>query len=941
MFLEKYSALTVHHNQYSILTDEGEILNLTRQEATKFLKKQVNVFVIHAPITYRKLRNDKNIHTQEWLDILELAAFIYPTQSFGFTPETIAQALNIPCPIQIEADFLLTIIHTLAQRLQEKQTHFPSETLNAQAASLYYAGWKWAPFVLDLLNITLPLPKKNLQPMDGLKVWRRLPKWEETPPRPPPSQKPVERKEALLRLSELLGPNAEDRVGQTDFVDIARTAFAPRQLPDQPNVVLAEAGTGTGKTLAYIAPATLWAERNEGTVWINTYTRHLQRQIENEFFRLYPDPEIKKKHIVVRKGRENYLCLLNLEEILNSYSNQPSLNKIALILLCRWAEETSDGDLFGGDLPSWFNDLFHEKLIYQLAERRGECIHGACPHYQCCFVEHSIHQAQEADIVIANHALVMNQIAWHLENDHPEQQQTFPTRFIFDEAHHILDATDSTYSSALSAIETSELRRWLLGNEGTRSRSKGLKKRIHDVIIGDDKLEYLLEKILQAAHALPSLNWFAHFPVNDNSEHTATNPSEQFFYLVYTQIQARSNKGDPNIPSVEYFDQNECDLFPILPELQSYASTLAECFLNILSPLSQFIKTLEHKLETDVNTLDKFSKDRIETTIASLKRRAVNPLTLWSSILSILSQPDQNKSETETHVTFLKVEKQGQRIVDVGIFHHWLDPTLPFMNSLSHYAHGIIMTSATLRDENENQKDIETSWQAAEKRVGTAHLPIPPTRASLACPFDYKKQSLVFIVNDINTHSIHSLAHAYLRLFVASNGGALGLFTAISRLRAVYQRIIDPLEEENISLFAQHVDPINNNSLIDLFKSENHSCLLGTDAMRDGINIPGDALRLVVFEKIPWPRPDILHRERRKYFYPDTPQLYDGQIVRLRLRQAFGRLIRTQQDRGVFVILDRRTPTRMLSAFPEGVTIQRASLEAVITKVQDFYKDMT
>ncbi|CAI3946630.1 Rad3-related DNA helicase DinG (DinG) (PDB:5H8W) [Commensalibacter communis] len=935
MFLDKYSALTIHQHQCSLMTSEGELLDLSIEQAIEKIEKEPAVFVIHSPVTYRKLHTPKNINPHGWFDLLELAAFVYPTKSFGFTPQSMAQALDIPCPEPVSADFLFTIIDHLVQHLQDKQRHFPSESLKAQCAALFYAQWKWAPLIIDVLNITLPIPSSQLQPNDSLKIWRKLPKWQDTPPRSPPRQQPLQRKETLQRLSELLGPQAETRMGQIDFADISRAAFAPRNHPDCPNVVLAEAGTGTGKTLGYMAPATLWSEQNEGIVWINTYTKHLQRQIEDEFTRLYPDPEIRKKHVIVRKGRENYLCLLNLEEHLNTFSQQQSRNKVALILLCRWGEETNDGDLFGGDLPNWFNDLFNERLLYQLAERRGECIHGACPHYQCCFVENSIHKTQDANIVIANHALVMQHISWHDSNDSVEQSN-FPTRFIFDEAHHLLDATDSAYSVAFSLLETSELRRWLLGNEGNKTRSKGLKKRIDDVIIGDSKLEHLLESILQATHSLPVLNWSSHFSTELDEHHIPdSNPTEYFFYLVYMQITARSQKNTSPVPVPEYYDQNECDLFPILPELKQQAATLSECFLQILTPLLQFIQTLEHKLKTDIDTLDKYSKDRIETTIGSLQRRAVNPLSVWIDLLNLLDQPDQKQQEPQTHVTFLKVEKTGTRILDIGIFNHWLDPTLPFMKTITNYAHGMILTSATLRDD--SQHDTEVTWQAAEKRVGTPHLPFAPIRASLACPFNYAEQARVLIINDLNSLSINNLSHAFLNLFLASKGGALGLFTAIQRLKAVHQRIIQPLEEQNISLFAQHVDPINNNSLIELFKSEQNSCLLGTDAMRDGINIPGNSLRLVVFEKMPWPRPDILHRERRKYFYPENPNFYDEQLVRLRLRQAFGRLIRTQSDRGIFVILDRRTPTRMLSAFPSDVPIARISLQDAIASIRDFF----
>ena len=179
---------------------------------------------------------------------------------------------------------------------------------------------------------------------------------------------------------------------------------------------------------------------------------------------------------------------------------------------------------------------------------------------------------------------------------------------------------------------------------------------------------------------------------------------------------------------------------------------------------------------------------------------------------------------------------------------------------------------------------------------------------------------------------IAQLAAAYRALFIAAGGGALGLFTAIRRLQAVHARIAPELEEAGIPLYAQHVDAMGNATLVDIFRTEEESCLLGTDAMRDGVDVPGRALRLVVFEKVPWPRPDILHRERRIHLSDGDPKGYDDRIARLRLRQAFGRLIRRATDRGVFVLLDRQTPSRLLSAFPAGVAIRRVGLAEAVRR---------
>ena len=161
--------------------------------------------------------------------------------------------------------------------------------INRDAASLAarmgQAGWDWASLVLAALGRPNEAPAS-----DALRVWKRLPEWQEIAPQPPPGSLPVQPAEARRRLASMLGPDAEQRPGQADYAAAAASAFAPREARGDPKMVLAEAGTGTGKTLGYIAPASLWAERNKGPVWISTFTRHLQRQVEAELSRLYPEP---------------------------------------------------------------------------------------------------------------------------------------------------------------------------------------------------------------------------------------------------------------------------------------------------------------------------------------------------------------------------------------------------------------------------------------------------------------------------------------------------------------------------------------------------------------------------------------------------------------------------------------------------------------------------
>ena len=191
--------------------------------------------------------------------------------------------------------------------------------------------------------------------------------------------------------------------------------------------------------------------------------------------------------------------------------------------------------------------------------------------------------------------------------------------------------------------------------------------------------------------------------------------------------------------------------------------------------------------------------------------------------------------------------------------------------------------------------------------------------------------SEVLIVTDVKQGDIASLAGAYARLIEAAGGGTLGLFTAIQRLKAVHARIADRLARAGLPLLAQHVDPIDAGTLVDIFRDDPRASLLGTDALRDGVDVPGESLRLVVMERVPWPRPTVLHAARRM---AGGGSAYDDRVVRARLAQAFGRLIRRQGDCGVFVILSAAMPSRLLKAYPPGVPVRRVPLDEAIAVVE-------
>ena len=898
-----------------MLTDDGEFVLDTVEAVARMLDGSPPPLLVHAPATWRRL----GVRPRPAFDLLELFAFACPARMAAPTARGLALALGLDAPagrLEAEAAALPDIAAALLGRLADDVDRVDRDAA-AVAARMGRAGWAWAPFVLAALGQPTAAPSP-----EALKVWKRLPEWEEAAPPPPPAAHPVTEAEARGRLAAMLGARAEQRPAQADYAGAATAAFAPRDQRGDPHFVLAEAGTGTGKTLGYVAPASVWAEKNAGPVWVSTFTRHLQRQIDAELSRLFPDGAERRRRVVVRKGRENYLCLLNLEDTLRSTLSGAA---IPLGLVARWAVATADGDLGGGDLPGWFAELFGPGVILSLADRRGECIHAACPHWKRCFVEHTIRRARSADLVIANHALVMAQAVWGgLDDAH------VPTRYVFDEGHHLFDAADGAFSAELSGAETAELRRWLLGAEGSRSRARGLRRRIEDLVAGRPELEAPLDAALQAARALPPPGWSLRLsddkPEEDRNdpelgglETGQANPAEAFLRLARRQVLARgAGDRDPGRGALE------CDLFPPVPGLTEAAERLARALGRIAEPLATLKERLTARLDDEAAELDPATRNRIEATARSLRRRALDPLSAWQAMLGTLAHPQPEPGTRPDHVLFLRLDRREAGDRDVGLHRHWLDPTVPFAVSLASPAHGLLVTSATLRDSGE--AETELAWSAAEHRAGAAHLPSPPIRVAVASPFDYAAQTRAFVVTDVSAGDLAQLAAAYRTLFQASGGGGLGLFTAIRRLREVHARIAPALEAAGIPLLSQHVDAMDNATLVDIFRTEEESCLLGTDAMRDGVDVPGRALRLVVFERVPWPRPDILHRERRIHLSGGDPKAWDDRIARLRLRQAFGRLIRRATDRGVFVLLDRQTPTRLLSAFPAGVAVRRVGL---------------
>ena len=917
-----------------------------------------SLIVANAALVRTRLFGNRNHREARHFDVLELFAFVRPAQFCAPSAAGLALAFGFPEPQTPEAHarVLFDVVSSLCETLKAAPLGF---RLVAQSGVrlMEKQGWPWAPLLQAVLDQS-QIPADYIPP-PALDVWTLLEEWEDQPPEGQARAVSLSDEEVGEALDADLARAGLDerRPEQREFAMKAKDIFAPKFVKDQPNMLLAEAGTGVGKTLGYLAPAHAWARKAQGQVWVSTYTKALQKQIYNDTRALFDSANERAEQVVVRKGRENYLCLLNFQERLNGAHSQPEI--IMAVLMARWVLYSRDGDILSGDFPTWLPSLlpptspahvFQTLTPSALVDRRGECTYAACPHYRVCFIEKSVRKAKSATLVIANHALVMAQAAYDLRDiaraemeaelngEDMAEEHAMPalSRLIFDEGHHVFEAADSAFATRLSGLEAFELRRWIRGNEGRSRRGRGLEARLGDLLSGDDTSKTAMQELVRAAALLPAEGFSQRITVRtqDGGGLDPVGPIEALLVEVYKQIDVRL--GEVRVRS--RFSQDaeqggECEAHPCLEGVAVAAKTAARALAAIEAPLLALVRALEDRLSNGKEDIEPADRIRIEGALRGLERRARMLLPAWRSLLQQLTLDDEPTPEGAQTIDWFSTEVIRGRVVDVCLNRHYVDPSLPLAEFVLKPAHGVLVASATLSDGLRDGEEGRDIFALARQRTGANHLVMGAKVIRVASPFDYASQARLFVVTDVSREDARSVAAAMQALFIAAKGGALGLFTAIRRLRAVYDQINKPLSEQGLSLYAQHVDSLDVSDLISVFRAEHNSCLLGTDAIRDGVDVPGQALRLIAFDRIPWPRPDTLHRARRQHF---GAKLYDDALTRAKLAQAFGRLIRRKDDKGVFVMLDSAAPTRLFSGLPEGVLVQRCTLAEAITAIEAF-----
>ena len=342
-------------------------------------------------------------------------------------------------------------------------------------------------------------------------------------------------------------------------------------------------------------------------------------------------------------------------------------------LIARWARFTRDGDMVGGDFPSWILSLFSDLALdgesrgvsaasLGLTDRRGECIYAACPHYRRCFIERSVRAGRNADIVIANHALVLHQAAV----DHAlgvattEEEEAAPgglRRIVFDEGHHLFDAADSAFSGHLTALETAELRRWLRGPESERRRGRGLAERIGD-LVGDDEAGRGADAAGAArrTHACRA-------PVGRGACRPASRRGRRSSSCRWCA--SRCWRG-PSRPAGHTL---ETDCLPLIDGLAEAAGELAAALIDLKRPMPALAAALAKKLDDEAEELSTHDRGRIEAVSRSLQRRGELMVGSWIDMLTRLLE-----QKNPLFVEWFAIEQAFGREHDVGLHSHWVDP---------------------------------------------------------------------------------------------------------------------------------------------------------------------------------------------------------------------------------------------------------------------------
>ncbi len=700
-------------------------------------------------------------------------------------------------------------------------------------------------------------------------------------------------------IEKELGINYEYREEQITVLKSVVDSF------NNDRISIIEAGTGTGKTLSYLIPSILWALENEERVVISTNTINLQEQLISKDIPLVKTAINKEFDFSLIKGMRNYLCLLRTETLNEGLfdfiedEEQSSLNSIL-----DWAKVTSDGSL--SDLS--FNPP--GEVWEKVSAESDSCIRARCPHYSNCFFFKSRREMANSQILVANHHILFSDLAIkNIAADVDVGVLPSYKRVIFDEAHNIVDSATSHFSLRATKFGITRVLRRLR----SRSRDKQLKGLVfYASSLASKTKDELVRDILDRVEKV-------YIPILDRIESNLVDAFDLIynFGLLVTEDMPRGSK-EINIRLTEkvYSDDGW--------------SEVEEKFITLRNSLTKLYEEIKYFLELiEINQEGGLIKLSAEFSGVN------NKLYYFTNVIdTFLDRTD------ESYVRWFE-GRAGRAGILSGIGLSPLDVSNELKEKLYSKARTVLMTSATL-SVNKNF-DFQKSHIGLEDNNRLSELIVES-------PFDFKRQSLLLVPSDIpepNASNFYeNILNVITQAIKITNGSSLVLFTSYGSLNKVFSMMQGENESSEFELLRQGDLP--RNKLLEKFKLRKNSVLFATDSFWEGIDVPGDSLKMVIICRLPFKVPtDPVNEARVEQMEKKgiNPFLeYTVPQAVLKFKQGFGRLIRSRSDRGVVLVLDKRIVSRsygkqFIASLPNPGFFQ-GKTDMVLEKLSNFINNL-
>jgi len=673
-------------------------------------------------------------------------------------------------------------------------------------------------------------------------------------------------------VARVLGSSAfEDRPGQRDMAAYIADAY------NDGGIALLEAGTGVGKSFAYLVPALEWARLNGERTVVSTNTINLQEQLVGKDLPILSRAFSTGEHGVtfaLLKGWRNYLCLARLEQ---ARAGQESLfddgRGAELEAIAGWAARTADGSL---------SDLVEEPssdVWDAVAAESDLCTRLKCPHFDRCFVFAARRRAAEADVVVVNHHLLASDLAVRIASDNWQEAAVLPPyrRLVLDEAHHLEDVAAHHLGTQVSMLGVQRLLGRLERNGRGLLPTLAAELGTHDDLLAAASRDLLTRSVLDAVVA--ARRW-----------------AEELF----GRLARRLDTEQAATPVLRLTDAFAAD-----GVWREGLDVALDNLLIAFSKLRDGVETIADRLSID-------DPAEMRTRLIGELRGVVRRLDSAAEGLKATLQPVGYRPAAGPAVRWM--ERRGRRTPNLTLSAVPLDLAPVLKEALFDRVETVVLTSATLAAGGE--------FTFLEERLG---LSLPPSRVTvreiLPSPFDFGAQCVFGIPTDIPEpkgdepgHGA-AVARVLLELAHASDGGIFALFTSHGALR----RAADAIRGQVGARWPLLIQGEGQrDQLLRRFRDAGSAILLGTDSFWEGVDVPGRALRVLILAKLPFKVPSepltAARLERLTEAGVDGFTHYLVPLAALKLKQGFGRLIRTKSDVGAVVLLDRRVVTKRYGA---------------------------